>query len=97
MTVVWSTEAKESLAKIYFYISKDSPQNAESVLDKIIALAESLQDSRFEFAIDPIINKDKFRHKSIWTYKIIYERKHDIVLIIDIFNGKQSPERLNKY
>tara|TARA_R110000868_G_C10752364_1_gene753274 strand:+ start:576 stop:869 length:294 start_codon:yes stop_codon:yes gene_type:complete len=97
MTVVWSTEAKESLAKIYFYILKASPQNAELVLDKIIALAESLQDSRFEFTIDPIINKDKFRHKSIWSYKIIYERKQDTVLIIDIFNGKQSPERLTKY
>ena len=97
MTVVWSKEAKDSLSKIYFYILEDSPQNAEMVLNKIINLVESLRDSRFEFAIDPIINKEKFRHISIWSYKIIYERRLDSILIVDIFNGKQNPNRLNKY
>jgi plasmid stabilization system protein ParE len=97
MTVVWSKEAKDSLSKIYFYILEDSPQNAELVLDKIITLAESLHDERYEFAIDPIINKERFRHISIWSYKIIYERKQDSVLILDVFNGKQNPNHLNKY
>jgi hypothetical protein len=31
------------------------------VLNKIIDLAESLQDERYDYAIDPIINKEKFR------------------------------------
>jgi plasmid stabilization system protein ParE len=97
MTIVWSKEAKDSLSKIYFYILEDSPQNAELVLDKIITLAESLHDERYEFAIDPIINKERFRHISIWSYKIIYERKQDSVLILDVFNGKQNPNHLNKY
>jgi hypothetical protein len=55
------------------------------VLNKIIDLAESLQDERYDYAIDPIINKEKFRHISIWTYKIIYERTTNKVLILDIF------------
>ena len=38
MNLVWSEEASNSLAKIYFYIFKDSPQNAEMVVDKIIEL-----------------------------------------------------------
>jgi toxin ParE1/3/4 len=97
MTIVWSKEAKDSLSKIYFYILEDSPQNAELVLDKIITLAESLHDERYKFAIDPIINKERFRHISIWSYKIIYERKQDSVLILDVFNGKQNPNHLNKY
>jgi toxin ParE1/3/4 len=97
MTVVWSKEAKDSLSKIYFYILEDSPQNAELVLDKIITLAESLHDERYEFAIDPIINKERFRHICIWSYKIIYERKQYLVLILDIFNGKQDSNYLNKY
>lgn len=97
MNLVWSKEAKDSLSKIYFYILEYSPQNAEMVIDKIIALAESLHDERFEFAIDPIINKERFRHISIWSYKIIYERKQDSVLILDVFNGKQNPNQLNKY
>lgn len=57
MNLVWSEEASNSLKNIYFYILKDSPQNAVMVIDKIIELAETLQDKRFEYAIDPIINK----------------------------------------
>lgn len=95
--VIWSQEARNSLSAIYGYIYEDSPQNAEMVLDKIIELAESLQDERYEYSIDPIINKEKFRHISIWSYKIIYERTSRGVLILDIFNGKQNPDKLNKY
>lgn len=97
MIVVWSLEAKKSLSEIYNYIFEDSPQNAEKMLNKIIDLAESLQDERYDYAIDPIINKEKFRHISIWTYKIIYERTTNKVLILDIFNGKQNPDKLKKY
>lgn len=97
MIVVWSLEAKKSLSEIYNYIFEDSPQNAEKMLNKIIDLAESLQDERYDYAIDPIINKEKFRHISIWTYEIIYERTTNKVLILDIFNGKQNPDKQKKY
>jgi toxin ParE1/3/4 len=97
MNVIWSQEARKSLSEIYNYIFEDSPQNAEMVLDKIIELADSLHYERYEFAIDPIINKKKFRHISIWSYKIIYERTEDKVLILDIFNRKQNPDKLKKY
>lgn len=97
MNLVWSEEASNSLANIYFYILKDSPQNAEMVFNKIVELAETLQDRRFEYAIDPIINKEKFRHISIWSYKIIYERTNDSVIILDIFDGRQNPNKLDKY
>lgn len=97
MIVIWSKEARNSLSAIYNYIYEDSPQNAAMVLDKIIESIESLQDERYEYAIDPIINKEKFRHLSIWSYKIIYERTNKEVLILDIFNGKQNPDKLKKY
>lgn len=97
MNVVWSEEASNSLANIYFYILEDSPQNAEMVVDKIIELVEKLQDKRFEYAIDPIIGKQKFRHISIWSYKIIYERTIENVVVLDIFDGRQNPEKLIKY
>lgn len=97
MNVIWSHEAKKSLSEIYNYIFEDSSHNAEKVLNKIIDLAESLLDDRYDYAIDPIINKEKFRHISIWSYKIIYERTKKGVLILDIFNGKQNPDKLKKY
>ena len=97
MNLVWSEEASNSLSAIYFYILDGSPQNAAMVIDKIFELAETLQDDRFEYSIDPIINKQKFRHISIWNYKIIYERSLDDIIILDIFYGKQNPKKLDKY
>lgn len=97
MKVVWSEEASNSLAKIYFYILKDSPQNAGMVIDKIIELAETLQNEKVEYSVDPIINKQKFRHISIWSYKIIYERNSEFVILLDIFDGRQNPKKLDKY
>lgn len=97
MNLVWSKEASNSLAKIYLYILKDSPQNAVMVVDKIIELVETLQDEKIEYSIDPLIDKQKFRHISIWSYKIIYERNSDSVIILDIFDGRQNPEKLDKY
>ena len=97
MNLVWSEEATNSLVNIYEYILKDSPQNAVMVIDKIIELAEKLKDKRFEYSIDPIINKQKFRHITIWSYKIIYERTSEVVVILDIFDGRQNPKKLDKY
>lgn len=95
--VVWSDEAKKSLADIYDYIFEDSPQNAEHVIDTLIKLGNSLEDSRFDFSKDLIIDNDCFRFIPKWSYKILYERKNNEVRIIDIFGAKQNPKILKKY
>ena len=97
MNVVWSEQAKESLQNIYFYIYSKSPQNAASVLDALLALGESLADQKKEFSLDPIINKQKFKHISLWSYKIIYERTEGQVIILDVFDGRQDPAKLLNY
>lgn len=95
--VVWSDNAKESLADIYNYIFENSPQNAEHVIDTLLELGNSLEDSRFDYSKDLIIDNDRFRFISKWSYKIIYERKNNEVRIIDVFGTKQNPEILKKY
>ncbi|RZL31590.1 MAG: type II toxin-antitoxin system RelE/ParE family toxin [Pedobacter sp.] len=61
MNVVWSEEASNSLTNIYFYILEDSPQNAEMVIEKIIELAEKLQNESFEYQLvflsQPLLDK----------------------------------------
>lgn len=97
MNLIWSKEASNSLTEIYEYIFEDSPQNAVKVVEGIIELVEKLKDERVEYSIDPIINKQKFRHVNIWNYKIIYERNEVNVIILDIFDGRKNPRRLGKY
>lgn len=42
MKVVWSKQARNSLADIYDYISQDNPTAADNVLETILIKAESL-------------------------------------------------------
>lgn len=94
MKVRWSIQAMESLALIYDYIYKDSPQNAELVVNKLIDLGNSLSDPNLEYSMDLIINDKRFRFIPKWSYKIIYERQNKEVLVLDVFSVHQNPGKL---
>lgn len=97
MHVIWSTQARESLAQIYDFIYEDSPHNAEAVFNTLLELGNSLSDKKVEYAKDPIINEDCYRSISKWSYKIIYERTKSSAIILDVFNTNRNPIRLRKY
>ena len=97
MKVVWSDQAKESLAQIYDYIFEDSPQNSKMVFNTLFELGNSLSNEKVEYAKDLIINDERFRSLPKWNYKIIYERTKSAVIILDIFNTNRNPKLLNKY
>lgn len=94
MKVEWSKQSKESLTDIYEYIYSKSPQNALYVLDELLKLGDSLEDEKLEYSKDLIIDDPSFRFVSKWSYKIIYKRTDHNVVILDIFNSKQNPDKL---
>lgn len=94
MKVIWTEKSKESLLDIYSYIFEKSPQNALMVFDELTILGNSLNDEKLEYSKDLIVNDVAVRFVSIWSYKIIYERTSNEVIIIDVFGSYQSPNRL---
>lgn len=96
MKVVWTEESKDSLSNIYHYIFKNSPQNATMVLDELLEIGDSLADPKLEYSKDLIVNEDSIRFVSKWSYKIVYERKADKAIILDVFNTSQNPKKLFK-
>lgn len=96
MKVLWTQESKESLQHIYNHIFEESPQNALSVFNELVLLGESLSDEKIEYSKDLIVNDDAVRFVSKWSYKIIYERMADHVIIIDVFSTKKNPKKLLK-
>ena len=96
MKVEWTQESKESLRDIYNYIFEKSPQNALMVFNELLHLGESLSDEKLEYSKDLIVNHNAVRFVSKWSFKIIYERALDRVIIIDVFSTKQNPDRLLK-
>lgn len=94
MKVRWSKRSRESLTNIYDYIFEDSPQNAEMVIKTLIDLGNSLSNPKIENSQDLIINDERFRFIPKWSYKIIYERTENDVIILDVFNVNQNPGKL---
>jgi len=94
MKVKWSIQAMQSLTLIYDYIYKDSPQNAKVVFNTLLDLGNSLSDPSVEYAMDPILNDKRFRFIPKWSFKIIYERRNEVVVILDVFSSNQNPEKL---
>ena len=64
------------------------------VFDELTVLGESLKDPKLEYSKDLIIDDEVVRCVSKWTYKIIYERTYNEVIIIDVFASKQNPIKL---
>jgi plasmid stabilization system protein ParE len=96
MKVLWSKKASNELEAIYKYIKKESPQNAILVFNEIYDLANSLLNFPYKFPVEPIINIEKVRFATIWSFKIIYSVEKESVVILRVFNTKQNPKKLKQ-
>lgn len=66
------------------------------VLDELLTIGDSLANPKLEYSKDLIVNDDSVRFVSKWSYKIVYERTEDKVIILDVFNTSQNPKKLFK-
>jgi plasmid stabilization system protein ParE len=94
LEVVWSEESKNSLYEIYKTIFEKSPQNALMVFNELTLLGDSLKNTTVEYSKDLIINDEAVRFVSKWSYKIIYEKTITKIVILDVFDSRQDPDKL---
>ena len=78
------------------YIKKDSTHSAVLVFNAIYDLAVSLENFPYKFPAEPTINIEKVRYAVIWSYKIVFSIEKDFVVILRVFNTRQSPTKLYK-
>ena len=94
--LIWSKKAKVSLKNIYHYIKKDSPQAAEKVRTRLVETAEHLLIFPEKFPKEELLKETgaNFRSISVWHYKIVYELYQDKIIVSNIFDTFQDPEKL---
>ena len=94
--IVWSGKAVGSLHNIKSFIQKDSPQAAQKVAQSIVDLAQTLKTFPTRFAIEPLLADETvvYRFVSKWNYKLIYVVEENEVLIVEIFDTRQSTDKL---
>lgn len=97
MKLRWSTRARSSLRDIVKYIGTDYPLTATKVRLRIIDVAESILPNPEKFAVEEVLREDgNIRFKAIWSYKIVYLIRENQVIILDVFDSRQDPQKLKE-
>ena len=88
--VVWSKSSLDSLETIHSYISDNSPQNAEMVIETLLNLGDDLGKFPFKNPKEPLFNDESIRYFPKWNFKIIYRIEKNRILIINIYSTKMN-------
>ena len=85
--VVWSPEALRDVASIAEYISRDSDFYVKSVVRKIMEKARGLANFPFASTIVPELGNPDIRERHIYSYRMVYRIKGDVVTIAVVIHG----------
>jgi toxin ParE1/3/4 len=92
--VIWSKESIISIQDIYNYISSESEQNANMVIDTLFNIGEKLNILPEKNPVEPLFDSDLIRFFPKWNYKIVYRIETDRIYILDIFSTRQNPKKI---
>jgi len=98
MKIVWTDFAIENLKVIFsFYSAKANKKVAHKIRKKILESTKQLIDQpksgQIEFNLEKL-NLD-YRYIISGNYKIIYRIQQNEVIINDVFDTRQDPEKMN--
>ncbi|MGN6491616.1 MAG: type II toxin-antitoxin system RelE/ParE family toxin [Agriterribacter sp.] len=92
--ITWTKRATNQLKNAIQYIRKDSPRNAESVKERILAKVNELADGKIVHSKDPLkINNDgNYLYFEILKYRVVYFTTEQEVFIVRVRHTKMEPK-----
>ena len=94
--ILWESRAEQELQEIYDYIYFSSPQNADTVVDELILIAEKIINMPYKHPKEPYFGNEKIRFVAKWKYKIIYEIGDIDIIILSVFNTSQTSLKIGR-
>ncbi len=93
--VTWTKRATIQLNAAIEYIRQDSPQNADSVKEKILVKVSELADDKVVHRKDPYKknNDGNYLYFEIFKYRIVYYVKPKEVFIIRVRYTSMEPKK----
>ena len=95
--VIWSKTATEQLKRSVQFIKQDrGSYYAELVLSKILSAVNYLEDFPEIGTKEPLLKSKKMEYRFIivWSYKIIYSKNKDKIIISRVFHTSQKPTKM---
>ena len=88
--VIWAAPAKTDLRIIHDFITSDSKYYAKKVVWDIVEKTSILEKYPRSGRKVPEIDDENIREIFIYSYRIFYEIKSDVVYVIGIIHGKRD-------
>ncbi|MEO8494702.1 MAG: type II toxin-antitoxin system RelE/ParE family toxin [Planctomycetota bacterium] len=95
--IIWSPQAIDDLDAICEYISRDSPQYASVVAERIINVVELIPMHPLAGSVVPEFGSDELRERFLHNFRIIYRIRKDWIDLVTICHGSRLlPSELNE-
>jgi len=98
MTIKWYIEAVGDLERVYDYYVTKNPRAAAVLYNKILDKVEILKIQPYVAAVEQLLADcpEGYRSLVVGNYKIVYFVKNEFVLIVQIFDCRQSSLKLKR-
>jgi plasmid stabilization system protein ParE len=98
MKIIWSGFASKMLYEIYEYYEKAAGKAiASRIKSNIFHATQQLREQKYLGHTDLVLEKLKEGHRFLVTgnYKIVYKIVKEGILITDVFDVRQDPNKIN--
>ena len=94
LKVRWTRLARKDVRELKKHIKIDSPWYAQSVSSDIVMAGRDIGRHPRSFTICPEWKSDKTRHRVVHGYRIIYDIKSTMVLILGVIHETRLLENV---
>jgi addiction module RelE/StbE family toxin len=92
MKVFWTETAVNHLSSIYNYISQNSPQYAQRLVERLTRRSEQIANFPFSGRIVPEFETEQLREVIEGSYRIIYYVKPEQIDVIAVLHAARNIE-----
>ena len=92
LKIRWSKEASEDVIEIAEFISRDSENYAKIVVEKILISVRNIPEFPYSGRVVPELANETIRELFIYSYRLIYEIRKEVILIVAVIHGKRMLE-----
>lgn len=99
MKIIWTDFAIQNLKDIFDYYSKNANKKvAHKIRKQILASTKQLIQNPVSGQTELNLEKlnQKYRYLVVGNYKVIYNFLHDEIRIVDIFDTRQNPLKIER-
>lgn len=92
--LIWSDQSLDDIAAIAAYIARDSTYYARTVVETILRLEDSIIQFPLMGRVVAEFADPNVRERLVYSYRVIYEVRDEVVQILTVIHGKRLLENL---